>query len=269
MIGLILGTGNLPCQIVKELQKKQTNFTCVLLENFINTSIINLTDKYCIVKMGHIGKTINHLKQHGVTHIVFAGHIARPSFKDLDTDAKGRSWLIKLGLSIFKGDDGLLVALTDLLKSEGFKMMTPNDILNSLYLKKGVHTNIQPSEQDNLDIKKGIEILNTTSPLDIGQAIIIEDGVVLGLEAIEGTEKLIQRIKTLKRTKKNSGVLVKMAKQQQSKEVDLPTVGPDTIQQCIESGLKGIAIDHQYTQVLDQSRVIQLANDNNLYVKAF
>lgn len=269
MIGLILGTGNLPCQIIKTLQEKEKPFTCVLFDNFFNNHVTALTPHYEIFKLGHIGKIINHFKQKNVTHVLFAGSIARPGFKDLDTDAKGKSWLVKLGLSLFKGDDGLLSAITQLLEEEGFKVIAASDILNDLHIQKGIHTIIQPSKQDLLDIQKGIDILKATSHLDIGQAVIIEEGLVLGLEAIEGTEKLIQRISPLKRPKLRAGVLVKMAKQQQSKKIDLPTIGPDTVQQCINANLKGIAIDYEYTQVLDQKKVIDLADENGLFIQAF
>jgi len=269
MIGLILGTGNLPCQIIKRLQETQTSFTCVLFDNFLNDQVKALTDNYKIVKLGHVGDIISHLKQQNVTHVLFAGHIARPGFKDLDTDTKGRSWLIKLGLSIFKGDDGLLVAITQLLESEGFKVIAAGDILDNLHLSKGSHTCKKPSAQDQIDIQRGIDVLKATSHLDIGQAVVIEDGLVLGLEAVEGTEKLIQRIHPLKRSKLQSGVLVKMQKQQQSKKIDLPTIGLDTVQQCIDANLKGIAIDAKYTQVLDQERVIRLADANDLFIHTF
>lgn len=269
MIGLILGTGDLPFQIIKKLKEKETPFTCVLFEGFSNDQVTAVTDNYQLVKLGHIGKVINHLKQQKVTHVLFAGHIARPGFKDLDTDAKGKAWLVKLGLSIFKGDDGLLVAVTQLLQAEGFKVIAASDILDNLHLSKGVHTRMQPSKQDQLDIQKGIDVLKATSQLDIGQAVVIEDGLVLGLEAVEGTEKLIQRVAPLKRSQLKSGVLVKMAKQNQSKKVDLPTIGPDTIKQCIESNLKGIAVDAKYTQVLDKEHVIHLADKNDFFIHAF
>ncbi len=269
MIGLILGTGDLPCQIIKTLQEKDTPFTCVLFDNFFNDHAAALTNNYHSFKLGHIGKIISHFKQKNVTCVLFAGCIARPGLKDLDTDAKGKAWLVKLGLSIFKGDDGLLVSITQLLEEEGFKVIAADDILDNLHLTKGIHTSIQPSKEDQLDIQKGIDILHATSHLDIGQAVVIESGLVLGLEAIEGTEKLIQRISALKRSPLKAGVLIKMAKQHQSKKIDLPTIGPDTVQQCINANLKGIAIEYQYTQVLNQTKVIHLANKKGLFIQAF
>lgn len=269
MIGLILGTGDLPCQIIKKLQEEETPFTCVLFDTFFNNHVADLTNHYHSFKLGHIGKIIDHFKQNNVTHILFAGSIARPSFKDLDIDVKGKAWIVKLGLSIFKGDNGLLVAITQLLETEGFQVIAANDILDNLHLTKGIHTIVSPSKQDQIDIQKGIDILQATSHLDIGQAIVIEDGLVLGLEAIEGTEKLIQRIYPLKRSQLRAGVLIKMVKKHQSKKIDLPTIGTDTVQQCVEAQLKGIAIDYQYTQVLDQKNVIRLANENGLFIQAF
>jgi DUF1009 family protein len=120
---------------------------------------------------------------------------------------------------------------------------------------------------DDEDISFGIKILEHLSILDIGQAVIVERGLVLGIEAIEGTKCLIERILNFKRTS-DAGVLIKMMKKNQSTKIDLPTIGIETIEQCYQSGLSGIAFDHYGTQVIDPQKVIDLANERNIFLKS-
>ena len=101
--------------------------------------------------------------------------------------------------------------------------------------------------------------------LDIGQSAIVEDGIVLGLEAAEGTDKLIKRCKSYKK-KPKGGVLVKTCKPQQDKDLDLPTIGPDTVELCAEAGLNGIALHAHHSLLLDIEKVKDLANKHKLFV---
>ncbi|MDP2194077.1 MAG: UDP-2,3-diacylglucosamine diphosphatase LpxI, partial [Alphaproteobacteria bacterium] len=230
--------------------------------------LVKMAPHHKIIKIGEVGAALDFFKSHGVEQVLFAGHVKRPKFQSIKTDSVGKSWLVKLGLALFKGDDALLAGVTDLLRKEGFQILSTKDIFHDLYLEKGCPTHLKPSPQDTHDIDRGISILQATSPLDIGQAVVIENGLVLGLEAVEGTQQLIQRIYTLKQQKRESGVLVKMAKIGQSTYVDLPTIGPDTVKQCYESGLRGIAIGASHTQVINKTLVIELANEYGMFIQA-
>ena len=116
------------------------------------------------------------------------------------------------------------------------------------------------------DIIRGQLVLSTLSNADVGQACIAQEGLILGVEAIEGTQYLIERCVNLKRHP-NGGVLVKIAKQNQSTLVDLPTIGTDTIIAMHKCKLNGIAISADTTQVLDFNNVIELCNKYNLFLK--
>lgn len=270
MIGLLLGTGDLPCQLINTLTQKNKPFICILFEGFENAKVLTLAPNAHIVKIGHVGKILDILKKHDISTISCAGHVKRPSFRNIDLDEKGRSWLARLGLSLFKGDDGLLQALTKLMKDEGLTLISTKDLLDDLTFNKGVWTKCQPTEIDQRDIDQGIQILKHLSPLDIGQALVIEDGIVLGIEAIEGTKVLIKRIHSLRQVQTQpSGILIKMPKIGQSTELDLPTIGPETIDDLHASGLKGLAIEGQYTQVINKDLVLQKADEYGLFIQVF
>ena len=129
----------------------------------------------------------------------------------------------------------------------------------------GTLTKISPTPDDYLDIDRGVQILKTLSPLDIGQSIIVQQGLVLGIEAIEGTKTLIQRCALLKR-EGSGGVLVKMAKTGQNKKIDLPTIGPETIEDLKKAGFVGIAAEANATQVIDYEQTIKLADEMGLFI---
>jgi DUF1009 family protein len=110
-------------------------------------------------------------------------------------------------------------------------------------------------------------VLKKMGSLDIGQGVIIEHGVVLAVEAAEGTDAMILRVKDLKKNPKG-GVLVKLPKSDQSRSVDLPTIGPQTIKNAEAAGLSGIAIEAQGTLVVDREQVIALADKAGIFLRA-
>lgn len=216
--------------------------------------------------LGKIGEILNFFSLHGVKRLIFAGRIQRPSFTTLSFDAVGLKWIQKLGIKTFGGDDVLLKGITELLEHEGFQIISPRDFLPNLVLKPGIYAMALPSEADEKDIIRGQDVLSALSSADVGQACIVQEGLVLGVEAIEGTQKLIERCKDLKPHAKG-GVLIKLAKENQSTLVDLPTIGPDTIEAMHMCELNGVAISANTTQVLNFKRVIELCNKYKIFLK--
>lgn len=261
--GLILGTGDLPQQLIQSIEHE--SFVCVHFLGNENLYLDSLDIPKLCVPLGYIGAILDFFKDHEVRKIVIAGGLKRPHFSALKTDAIGREWIKKLSFSILKGDDGLLKGVIKLLETEGFEVVSAKDLIPDLTFSSGVQTHKHPSPQDILDIQKGQKILNHIADLDIGQAVIIENNLVLGVEALEGTQNLIQRIRPLKRLEKG-GVLVKLAKLHQTDKADLPTIGIQTIIDCADAGLNGIAIDSNRTQIIHKSQVIEKANALGLFI---
>lgn len=262
-LALIAGSGNLPLEIIRSCQKNNTYLIVIGFESQTHLNEMNVP--YAQFSLGSIGKILAHFKKHNIKQIVFAGNIKRPSLKELQVDWIGAKWLQKLSLKAMKGDDALLSGILDLLQKEGFEILKPSDFLDNLILPAGTLTKISPTPDDYLDIDRGVQILKTLSPLDIGQSIIVQQGLVLGIEAIEGTKTLIQRCALLKR-EGSGGVLVKMAKTGQNKKIDLPTIGPETIEDLKKAGFVGIAAEANATQVIDYEQTIKLADEMGLFI---
>lgn len=265
-LGLLAGSGDLPQKIIQTCLKQDKLIHIIAFhnqtpQNFIQNLPETVTHDW--VHIGAVGKILKLLKQQGVTDIVFAGTVKRPSWSELKLDWVGLKWLKKIGWKSLQGDNGLLSSVVALLESEGFKIMHISQILDNLLAPEGVLGKVQPTKEDWLDIKRGIEVLTTLGPCDVGQAIIVQEGLVLGIEAIEGTEALITRCDHLRRSGKN-GVLIKIAKPQQSRLVDLPTIGEETIKQSCN--LSGIAVQAEATQILNMIDTIEQADQAGIFI---
>ena len=268
-LALIAGQGELPHKIINAQKDKRT----IIVVAFEGQTPIELTQSLppeipvLWVKLGIIAPVLDFLKQWHITHVTMAGGLTRPKFRDLSMDRTGLRWLKALGASAFKGDDHLLGGLVTLLEKEGLCIIPPHDLVENLFTSAGVLTMHAPTPDDQNDISHAITILNALSAYDVGQAIAVHDGCVLGIETIEGTAALLGNIRALGRAP--GGVFVKMRKIGQNQKVDMPTIGANTIRQVCDAGLSGIAIEAGGVQVLDLVDVIRLADEAGLFIVSF
>ena len=163
-----------------------------------------------------------------------------------------------------KGDNALLSLLVNELENENFKVIGADELLKS-NVPIGLIAENEPSTNDSKDIKIGLGVVNAMGKLDVGQAAVVEEGLVLGVEAIEGTDALLRRCSGLKRETKG-GVLVKLKKPNQEERIDLPTIGINTIKLASKIGLNGIAIHANHSIIIDRDKVIEEANRVGLFI---
>jgi UDP-2,3-diacylglucosamine hydrolase len=163
------------------------------------------------------------------------------------------------------GDDGLLSAVVDELEREGFRVVGADQLLDRAVVPEGRLGEISPDSGAKADIERGLTIARTLGALDIGQAVIVQQGFVLGVEAIEGTDELLRRCAALRRDGPG-GVLVKIEKPGQERRADRPTIGLRTVLLAAETGLRGIAIEAHSTIVLDRDEVVRAADRAGLFV---
>jgi len=263
-LGIIAGSGRLPTQLVEACQV--IGRPCFVLAFSEDTNLDAIQNApHAIVRLGAIGEALKHLKGAGVNEIVLAGKVARPSIASLRPDFAATQLLARLGTAFFGGDDALLKALVKFLEDEGFRIVGAQDILRSLVATEGVYGRIAPSKRDSSDIAKAFEIAKKLGELDIGQAVIVENGYVLGVEAAEGTHVLISRCAGLKREARG-GVLLKAKKPQQDNRADLPAIGITTVETVHEAGFNGIAIEAEGSIILDREKTIARANELGIFI---
>ncbi|MBR1734398.1 MAG: UDP-2,3-diacylglucosamine diphosphatase LpxI, partial [Alphaproteobacteria bacterium] len=217
------------------------------------------------IKIGQVAAAITFFRKELVNKVVFAGAVKRPNFNDLSLDVKGASWLLKLGKSIFAGDDVLLRSVAELLNKEGFEIISGTELIgDKAFVENGILSQKKPKKSDWLDIQKGFNVAKAIGQLDIGQSVVICNGDVLGVECVEGTDALIKRCSEL-RKQSTGGVLVKVSKPQQDQRLDLPTVGISTLENLHTYGFLGLAVESEHCIVLDKEKFIEKANELSMF----
>ena len=264
-IAIIAGGGLLPRDVKEELQGKGREVHVIAFHGQTDQDLVQDVP-HAWFGLGAVGKIIRYLKSNKVQDVVLAGHIKRPAWSELSLDVKAVMLIAKYGVRS-KGDDGLLSAVVKVLEGEGIRVVPPDSILSNLKTSLGIMTRTKPDSYAIGDVEKGIKILKHMSELDVGQAVVIQQGLVLGIEAIEGTQQLISRSGELRRDKaRPGGILIKAAKLQQSEQVDLPAIGPDTISQLRAAGLRGVAIEAGRSLILSKEETIKRADELGLFI---
>jgi hypothetical protein len=173
-------------------------------------------------------------------------------------------FLARIGFNSL-GDDGLLGAVVKALEAEGFRLRGIEEFLQDLLAEEGCFGRYQPDEAAWRDIRRGIDVVRAMGAADVGQATVIQDGLVLGVEALEGTDALLARCGPLRRAGPG-GVLVKLRKPGQERRADLPTIGVTTVQGAAAAGLRGIAVEAGGTLVVDVPAVTAAADGAGLFI---
>ena len=262
-IGLIAGGGDLPARLVDAAKASGRAVFVVALEGHCETPDA-LGAPYEVIRLGAAGKILSRLKHEGCVDVVLAGKVKRPSFASIRPDLRGARLLAKIGFKSL-GDDGLLRIIGQELERDGFRLVGAHEIMVDLVAPEGTLGAVSPSEQALADAKRGLEIAKILGRVDVGQGCIVQQGLVLAVEAIEGTDEMIRRSAGYARPGAG-GVLVKTSKPQQDKRLDLPAIGITTIEQAHIAGLAGIAVQAGGTMIIDRAAVIEQANQLGLFL---
>jgi len=275
-LGLVAGAGVMPLRVADAAAKTGRPIFCVLIEGFADPAGY-AAYPHEVVPLGKTGRMLALLRGHGVRDLVLAGRVTRPSLLSFRFDADGVRLLARLGRgAILGGDDGLLSAGLRVLREEGFWPLGAQAVLDGLLVEEGVLTARVPDEADRADIARGVQVARALGVADVGQGCVVQQGLVLGVEAIEGTDAMLARCAGLRR-EGPGGVLVKLVKPRQDIRADLPVVGPETVRNAAAAGLAGIAIQargtagaspHAGTLVLDRVETVAAAEAAGLFLVA-
>ena len=262
-VGILAGGGPLPGYLVDACRSAGREVYVIAFEGQADADVIAHAP-HTWVRLGAAGEALDRLRSEGVEEIVMAGPVTRPTWRELRPDRRAAKFLGR-GL-LNTGDDGLLGAIVRTLEEEeGFRVIGADDLLDDLKAVSGPFGQFGPDDEISGDIRAGVQVLRTTGPLDIGQAVIVQQGIVLGLEAAEGTRALIERCGSLRREGRG-GVLVKLPKPGQETRADMPSIGPDTISAAAAAGLAGVAVAASATLVFELAEVVQIADAEGLFL---
>ena len=259
-LGIIAGDGDLPAEIAK-IQTKSGG-KCFIASLGLENNFDEFTHEY--FSLGSVGSIIDYFKNNSVEHIIIIGGIKRPDFKSLKVDFSGSILLAKILKQKALGDDNLLKIVVQHIESKGIKVIHPHEILSQYKIE--ISSKTLPSKQDNKDIEIGSRVITSLGSMDVGQSVVVSNGYVVGIEAAEGTDNLIQRSDDL-RSQKTHGTLIKMSKSSQDMRVDVPVIGPHTISLLAKHGFNGVAIEKSGVIIINPKETKNLLDEHSLFLK--
>lgn len=221
--------------------------------------------------LGQFGRFHRFLLNRGCKDVVFIGTLTRPTIWRVWPDLKALSLLPRIYSAFRGGDNHLLSVFGRLVEEHGFRLVGAHEIAPEILVPEGPIGRAAPSPQDRSDIARGLELLRAMGPFDIGQAAVVARNRVLAIEAAEGTDRMLERLGALRRDgavrwEAGTGVLIKAPKPAQNVRIDLPTIGPRTIEMAHRAGLAGIAVVAGGTVVAEPQQVAAAADRANLFV---
>lgn len=218
------------------------------------------------IALGQVGRLLETLKAEGCDSITMAGPLTRPQLSKVRFDWQGAKLLPRVTRLFRKGDDALLRGIAEMFEEQGFRVVGPEILLEDILVTPGVMTKTSPTNDAVEDIAIGRKILSALGPHDVGQAVVVVNGVCMAVEAAEGTAQMLQRVSALRMSDGSSGVLVKLPKPNQDHRVDLPTIGPQTVDAASGACLAGIAVEAGNGFIIDREETIRRCDEAGLFL---
>ncbi|MDR3512158.1 MAG: UDP-2,3-diacylglucosamine diphosphatase LpxI [Caulobacteraceae bacterium] len=268
-LGLIAGGGGLPLEILSACRAADRPTFVVRLKGFADAALAEFDG--VDAGLAEFGKTFKALKQARCEAVCFAGLVPRPDFAALRPDLRGLASLPGAIAAGAKGDDALLRYVIHEFEREGFKVEGADQVVGGLTLGEGPLGARQPGEADGLDIDRAMRAARALGELDIGQAAVSARGVVLAVEAQEGTDAMLRRCAQLPSSLRGTpeapaGVLAKAPKPNQDRRIDLPTIGPATVMGAARAGLAGIVGEAGALLIVDRPAVVAAADELGIFI---
>lgn len=268
IIGLIAGHGQLPISVIESCLAQNIAIWPVFLDDGNDLNIPPLASiDYIILKLGQVGKLVEYFKEKKVTHIVIVGSVKRPNLTHLNVDLVGAKLIAKILKKRLLGDDNVLKTIAEFYTDYGFEILSAQNFIDKLVVEAGIIHQQDDKTLDMTSIKQGIKVAKKLGKSDIGQAVIVEDKYIIGVEAAEGTDALITRCAPLYKAKKQA-ILIKVAKPNQDERLDMPTIGPNTLHLANEHNIAGIVIEARKVYISEYQKVIELAKTYGIFLLA-
>lgn len=263
-LGILAGGGPLPGQVAQAALARGRSVLLLGFEGFADPAVL-APYPHVFVRLGAAGRIRELLHLHACRDLVIAGAVRRPSMLDIRPDAFGVQVLGRIGRAAFAGDDTILSAIVRVLNEEGFVVRGVEEVLSEALAPAGLLTRAEPDAAARADIERGIAVVKALGGVDVGQCAVVQQGIVLAVEAAEGTDQMLIRAATLARPGPG-GVLVKLVKPGQDRRADLPTLGPETVRLAAAAGLRGIAFEADGTLIIERDATAAAADAAGLFL---
>jgi DUF1009 family protein len=254
--GLIAGNGKFPFLVLEAARTQGIEMVVAAIKEETFPEIEQHARTVHWMSLGQLGKLIKMFKSEGVNRAIMAGQVKHKQiFSSIIPDLKMIQLLASLAT---KNTDSLIGAVAKMLESEGIHLMDSTSFLRPLLPEAGVLTRRSPSEEEQRDLDYGYKIARELGRLDLGQSVVISDGACVALEAMEGTDAVIQRAASLVNGKMLR--VVKLAKPNQDLRFDVPVIGPATVQLMARLRASALSIEARKTLMIDRDDLIREAD---------
>ena len=262
-LGLIAGNRTLPLVFARQARELGAqHLVAVAFENETDPALGELVDDIVWMKVGQLSKLIEAFKERLINRCVMVGQIAPKNLFDLRPDLRALGLLLRLKE---KNAHTIFGAIANELKKEGIELISAVPWLEPIMAPGGFRLGPEISDAEREDVQFGFRMAKETSRLDIGQTVVVKDGVVLAVEAFEGTDKCLLRGGELA-GKDGGAVAVKVAKESHDLRFDIPCIGPGTIESCVAARIRVLALEASKNLVLEQQNVEQLAKKHKVSI---
>jgi len=269
-LAVVCGGGRLPLEVARAAKQQGREILMLALRGSADPDVAN-GFPHRWIGVGQFGHACRYAKAAGCRDIVMIGSVLRPHIADIRFDFFTLRMLPRLMRAFRNGDDRLLSYIATLFEEQGFRVLGAHEVAPRILMPQGPLGGLQPSDTDRADIARALELLRATGPFDVGQAAVVSDNRVLAIEAAEGTDLMLERLAELRdqgriRARQGGGVLVKAPKPSQDHRIDLPSIGPRTVEGVGRAGLAGIAVVAGSTIVAEPDRIAASADQAKVFV---
>ncbi|MFO0838394.1 MAG: UDP-2,3-diacylglucosamine diphosphatase LpxI [Phycisphaerae bacterium] len=272
-LGLIAGAGELPKLVARGARRAGLRVAAVGLRGFVDRDVRELVDEFHVRGVARLGGWIRSLRRCGCREVVMVGRVRKA---DMFAGPRWRQWLQYLpdltSIRVWyfatrdKRNDTLLAAVADEMSRHGLTMIDSTTHIRDALAEEGVLAGGSPPGDMLADADFAWPIAKQIAALDVGQAVAVKEREIIAVEAIEGTDALIER--TGKLCPAGGWTLVKVAKPNQDMRFDVPTIGPQTIENLHRAGARGLVVEAGMTIVLDREKLAQAAGRARICVMA-
>lgn len=260
-IGILAGGGRLPPLIAESVIARGGRVHIVAIEGEAGPEIEVFPHTW--VNWGQVGRMVSTLRNERCRQLVIAGGVKRPDLTKIRPDLGLVASLPRIIGVMAGGDDSVLTRVVRFFEHKGLVVRGAHEVAPDLLAGAGNIGAISLSERGRSDAEIGAAVRAALGPLDAGQAAVVADGKVLAIEGAEGTDAMLRRVAELRRDAAahgRSGVLAKGPKPGQELRIDMPAIGPRTIEGAVAAGLEGIAVEAGAVLILDKGETVQAAD---------
>jgi hypothetical protein len=262
-LGIIAGNRSLPLVFAQQARRQGVKqLVAVAVEGETDPALASLVDEIVWLKVGQLSRMIAAFTKRGIKQCVMVGQVAPKNLFDFRPDLRALALLMRLRE---KNAHTIFGAIADELKRDGVELIEATPWLQPLMPGAGFHLGPRLSEKQRADVDFGLRLAKEISRLEIGQTVVVKDGVALAVEAFEGTDKCLARGGALAGLA-GGAVAVKVAKEKHDLRFDIPCLGPQTLETCAAAGIAALAFEAGRSLLLEQEACERLARQHKIAV---